>query len=74
MTLKELLVKMVGGFFIIKDKFGDIVFDTRTADLDADEVALAIKKYGDRKIRGIDAETYEINNRCEMAFQIFYID
>lgn len=74
MFLRDLLLKVIGVNFIIKDKYGDTLFDTRVLSYDVDENDLAMREFGDRHITSLDTEIYEYNDKWDTAFLIFYVD
>lgn len=69
MLLKDILLKVIGMDVVIKDKYGDILFDTRIQDFD-ENILFIMEEYGDKKIMGIDTELLEE----QTAFLVFYVD
>lgn len=54
---------------VIKDKYGDILFDTRIQDFDESTLSI-MEEYGNKKVMGIDAELLEKRT----AFLVLYIN
>ena len=69
MLLKDILSKIIGMDVIIKDKYGDILFDSRIQDFYMNILFIKMD-YGDKKIMGVDAELFEE----QTAFLVVYID
>ena len=69
MLLKDMFMKVIGLDVIIKDKYGDIFFDTRVQDFD-DYALFLIAKYGNKKVTGIDSELLDE----QTAFLVVYVD
>lgn len=69
MLLKDILLKVLGMNVVIKDMYGDILFDTRIQDFDAN-ILFIMEEYKDKEIMGIDAELLE----GQTAFLVFYVN
>ena len=69
MLLKDMLMKVLGWDVIIKDKYGDIIFDARVQYFD-NCVLFLIAEYGNKQVIGIDSELLDE----QTAFLVVYVD